>query len=306
MAIRILPENEIKQAANSFNTPSLLYANPKNLYERRAKRLQQLAENNPFSDYLIFASRIVEAQKNVLVNRPISEHHKELEHNLQKSGGIAPLDISQITLTNEWREILQALLDEIITQPLNETAIATVEWLKKASETELDELANSLLKGNFHEVSSDKAVFLWSALSLYWVQLTQQLPRNIKAEIGDRSCCPVCNSAPVSGVVHFGETQGLRYLHCSLCESEWNVVRAKCSNCEQSGKLDNWSLDKAEAAVKAESCGDCGSYLKILYQDRDPYVEAVADDLASIFLDAEMEEKHFVRSGLNPFLFPTE
>ncbi len=44
---------------------------------------------------------------------------------------------------------------------------------------------------------------------------------------------------------------------------------------------------KRSAAVKAESCGDCGTYLKILYQEKDPKVEAVADNLASLILDAE-------------------
>ena len=40
-----------------------------------------------------------------------------------------------------------------------------------------------------------------------------------------------------------------------------------------------------------------------MFQEKDPNVEAVADDLASIFLDIEMEEKGFARSGLNPFVF---
>lgn len=86
---------------------------------------------------------------------------------------------------------------------------------------------------------------------------------------------------PVSSIVQIGTTQGLRYLHCNLCETEWHVVRVKCSNCEQSRDLHYWSLDNEQAAVKAESCGDCGTYLKIMYQEKDPKVEAVADDLAS-------------------------
>lgn len=61
-----------------------------------------------------------------------------------------------------------------------------------------------------------------------------------------------------------------------------------------------------DAAVKAESCGDCGTYLKILYQEKDPKVEAVADDLASLILDAKMEQEGFARSSINPFLFPGE
>lgn len=99
---------------------------------------------------------------------------------------------------------------------------------------------------------------------------------------------------------------GLRYLHCNLCETEWHVVRVKCSNCEQSRDLHYWSLDNEQAAVKAESCGDCGTYLKIMYQEKDPKVEAVADDLASTVLDARMEQEGFARSSINPFMFPGE
>lgn len=55
----------------------------------------------------------------------------------------------------------------------------------------------------------------------------------------------------------------------------------KMQQLEQSGKLHYWSLDDEQAAIKAESCDDCGTYLKILYQEKEPKVEAVADDLAS-------------------------
>lgn len=33
-------------------------------------------------------------------------------------------------------------------------------------------------------------------------------------------------------------------------------------------------------------------------------LELVADDLASLALDAEMEEKEFARSGINPLMLP--
>ena len=68
MSIRILPDTEIKQAASSFEHPPLLFANPKNLYARRAKRLRQLAEHNPFKDYLEFAANLVEVQLDLLEN----------------------------------------------------------------------------------------------------------------------------------------------------------------------------------------------------------------------------------------------
>lgn len=305
MGIRILPESEIKPAAGSFHAPSLLYANPKNLYRRRAERLRQLAENNPFSDYLKFAAEIVDIQLELLETQPIANVSSGLQTLIENGQNETPLNAKHFQRSSEWRELLLQIIAKFRPNATDEM-LPTLEWLEKASNSELDELADSLLNERYEEVSADKAVFLWSALSLYWVQLTQQLPRNAQAEVGGRQTCPVCDAAPISSVVHFGDSQGLRYLHCSLCESEWNMVRAKCSNCEQSGKLDYWSLDNAEAAVKAESCGDCGTYLKIIYQEKDPHVEPVADDLATIFLDTEMEEKNFSRTGLNPFLFVGE
>lgn len=306
MSIRILPESEIKQAASSFQHPPLLFANPKNLYQRRAKRLRQLAENNPFGDYLGFAAQIVDVQLALLESHPIANISEKLTASLDAESNKKPLDAKHFVRSAEWRELLLAFIEKFKPQA-SETIQATLEWLEKASSSELETLADHLLNERFEEVGADKAVFLWAVLSLYWVQLAQQLPRGTKTEYGEqRHTCPVCDSAPVASVVHFGDAQGLRYLHCSLCESEWNVVRAKCSNCEQTGKLEYWSLDSAEAEVKAESCGDCESYLKVMYQEKDPHVEPVADDLGTLFLDAEMEQKGLARSGINPFLFQVE
>ncbi|MDO4698350.1 MAG: formate dehydrogenase accessory protein FdhE [Pasteurellaceae bacterium] len=304
MSIRILPDSEIQQAASSFQHPPLLFANPKNLYQRRAKRLRQLAENHPLGHYLQFAAELVDIQLTLLIEKPISDVSVQLKATL--SEGQKPLNAKQFVRSAEWRELLLAFIAKV-KEHVPEPAYATLEWLEKASVSEIEQLADDLLNERYETVQSDKAVFLWAVLSLYWVQLAQQLPRQTKTEYGEgRHTCPVCDSAPVASVVHFGDTQGLRYLHCALCESEWNMVRAKCSNCEETGKLDYWSLDSTDAAVKAESCGDCESYLKVMYQEKDPHVEPVADDLASIFLDAEMEQKGLARSGINPFLFQVE
>lgn len=305
MAIRILPDSEIKQAASSFHNPPLLFANPKNLYQRRAERLRALANKSPLTQYMLFAAQIADIQLRLLEQFPITTLPDSISHHISQSKGLTPLHAKYLPRDKQWLDLLYALLSEC-KQIANETSLAAIEWLEKASTVELEELATALLNEQFEKVSADKAVFIWAALSLYWVQLTQLLPRHANSEKGDDlHRCPVCDSAPVTSVVHFGNTQGLRYLHCSLCESEWHIVRAKCSHCEQSGKLDYWSLDTDEA-IKAESCGDCQSYLKILYQEKDPHTESVADDLASIYLDAEMEQKGFARSGLNPFLFQNE
>ncbi len=306
MAIRILPENEIQQKASQFQQPALLFPNPKNLYQRRAERLRKLAENHPFTEYLQFVVHIVESQLNLLETQPQSKDDRlNSEYFAQHLSSIQPLNTSHWQRDNIWQDYLEQILQDSKTHA-NEQILATIEWLEKASKTELDKLADSLLAQQYHEVSSDKAVFIWAALSLYWLQLAAQMPHsNVQENNENLHYCPVCGSAPVASVVQVGSTQGLRYLHCSLCETEWNMVRAQCTNCHSIHHLDYWGIDQQQAAVQAESCGDCHSYLKSLYQEKDPYVDAVADDLASIFLDIEMEEKGFAKSGINPFMFPS-
>lgn len=307
MSIRIIPQDELeKQEKRAGDTiPPLLFPRLKNLYNRRATRLRELAESNPLGDYLRFAGLIAHAQEVVLYDNPL---HMDLTARIKEAAdqGKPPLDIHTLPRDKHWHTLLHSMIAELKPE-MSGQALAVIENLEKASSTELEEMASVLFASDFASISSDKAPFIWAALSLYWAQMAALIPGKARAEYGEhRQFCPVCGSMPVSSIVQIGSTQGLRYLHCNLCETEWHVVRVKCSNCEQSRDLHYWSLDNEQAAVKAESCGDCGTYLKMLYQEKDPNVEAVADDLATLVLDARMEQEGFARSSINPFLFPGE
>ena len=59
----ICRRNQTKK--NSYDIPPVLFANPKNLYQRRAKRLRELAKDHPLADYLLFAADVVESQLSV-------------------------------------------------------------------------------------------------------------------------------------------------------------------------------------------------------------------------------------------------
>ena len=253
----------------------------------------------------MFAAAIADAQLALLETMPIPQDPR-----LQALSGEQlankPLDVKNWQRDPIWRKLLTALLEKL-KPSANDQILTTIEWLEKAADSELEDLADKVLAQEFATISSDKAVFVWAALSLYWFQLVQQIPHNAKQEsTEDLHLCPVCSASPTASMIHLGTNQGLRYMHCSLCESEWNMVRTQCTNCGESSDLDYWSLDEHLAAVRSESCGSCHSYLKALYQEKDPKMEVIADDLASIFLDMEMEKKGFMKSGLNPFVFPAE
>jgi FdhE protein len=55
-------------------------------------------------------------------------------------------------------------------------------------------------------------------------------------------------------------------------------------------------------AVQAETCDDCGHYLKIVHMAKDTQVDPVADDLASIALDLLVAETGKQRHGVNLML----
>ncbi|WP_312245157.1 formate dehydrogenase accessory protein FdhE [Stutzerimonas nitrititolerans] len=280
---------------------SLLLPQLEQRYARRAERLERLAAGHVMADYLRFAAAIATAQQQLLDASPLPD---AANARLALDADQAPLDHARLQRDPYWRELLAGLVERLRPAAPSQ-AQAVLDALQNESAGQLEALADALLAGRFDEVGNGRALFLWSALSLYWTQLAARLPLRASAALGEqRQFCPVCAASPSASVVLSGERGGLRYLHCSLCESRWHMVRVKCSNCEQAGKLDYWLLDDKSAPLKAESCGDCGSYLKLLHFDRTQDMDVFADDLASLALDAEVERQGFARSSFNPFLLP--
>ncbi|MET0226457.1 MAG: formate dehydrogenase accessory protein FdhE, partial [Dokdonella sp.] len=52
-----------------------------------------------------------------------------------------------------------------------------------------------------------------------------------------------------------------------------------------------------------ESCDVCHSYRKIVYQEKDPKVEPLADDLATLSLDLLLGESGYHRASGHPLLW---
>ncbi|MCX8618926.1 formate dehydrogenase accessory protein FdhE [Gilliamella sp. B2923] len=300
MSIKIVPQAQLEQ--HNFNSvikqiPLVFYPSAKTLYTHRIERLQALARKSPFSDYLNFCLQIAQQQANLVKQQPV-----ELHQSIPLNNDNPPLSLKNLPLSDVWQKYLNQLLQAISDTTPQITLV--IESLLKNSAEQLQQKAFYLLNGKLNKVEGNESIFIWSALSLYYCQLASQIKGKAVAENTDNSwLCPVCNSMPVASVIQIGGNNGLRYLHCSLCESEWYVPRVKCTSCDDLQHIEYFSLDNTLAAIKTECCHTCQSYLKIFDQDKDPHLEVIADDIASLILDIKTEEEGFAKSGINPFIF---
>lgn len=176
-----------------------------------------------------------------------------------------------------------------------------------APDAELDAQADLLIASRAEGVDGQAAPFVMAALQVYWAAMASTLRVTDVPQLDVATVCPVCGSPPVASIVRSDKRgpQGYRYLHCSLCETEWHMVRITCSHCLTTEGIIYNAIEGGCEAVRAETCGKCHTYRKILYQEKDTGVEPVADDLASLSLDLLMTEDGFHRGSGNPLLWQT-
>ncbi|MGQ4877805.1 formate dehydrogenase accessory protein FdhE [Billgrantia sp. LNSP4103-1] len=283
-------------------------------FARRARRLEALAERSePLGDFLRFMAQVAQAQQVALEHTTPGWQPEPEAFSLALEHGMPPLNVQalqgDIDLDSELEGLLAALelrvgqaqrplLDSLRTQPRDAVA----------------RMARDVLAGQAGDVPTRGLMpLVAAALQVAWLRLAHSLPQVPARPSGEvRTLCPSCGSPPVASVIETEpRSQGVRYLQCGLCATQWYLERSICSVCEQSGKLDYLSLapeagereDEGAAAAQAEACGDCDSYLKIFPRALDASAEPLADDLASLTLDLLLgEEGRYRRSGFNPLL----
>jgi len=283
-------------ASLGVQPPSVIQMELSALYALRGERLRALATaKNPMAGYLLFAAQVVDWQRAWLAKNPLPPPDAQTPLLVDwQSRPLAPAEGINVTY---WRPALDDLLQ------LFAGKLSFIAKIAAMNDDGKKAAALALLAGDTGLTGTDGAPFFWAALSLYWAQWARTRPLDAREVVGAaRDFCPLCGGAPVAAMIVAQPQDGLRYLHCSLCESAWRLVRGQCSACGAGGKLRYWLLEE-EKNIQSESCGDCMSYLKILQRNHNPNLEPLADDLATLALDALVEEQGFSRSGLNPFLF---
>lgn len=299
MTTTLLQPGQIEAAAGSI--PELRLP-PADLFLERARRLEQLAEGHAMGDYLRFVARLARAQQENLgagfaASLPTSERLAQC-----REYAILPLAPAGLARPEGWHKTARDLARKVRSS-LPQAGQAALQLSMENPDTWLDEQAGRLFEGDMQHLDAAAAPVIGAALQVHWTHLARQLDPAQVARPEHPNLCPVCGSHPVSSVVRIGGAEsGLRYLHCALCSSEWHVVRAKCSNCDNTRGIAYHYLEGGDSVVRAESCPECQTYLKIVHQDKDPLADPVADDLATLTLDLLMDEAGFARSGINWYL----
>jgi FdhE protein len=299
MTTTLLQPGEIEAAAGDI--PELLLPHD-DLFLMRARRLEQLAEGHTLGDYLRFVAELARAQQDMLsaglaLAMPTAERLAQC-----REYQMPPLAPAGLGLPDGWRDTARQLAQTV--QPVLPAAgQAALGSVLEGRDAWLDAQAVQLLDGNTQGLDAAVAPIIGAALQVHWAHLVRQLDPAQVARLEHPNLCPVCGSHPVSSVLRIGGPEnGLRYLHCGLCASEWHVVRAKCSNCDNSREIAYYHLEGGDNVVRAESCPECQTYLKIVHHDKDPLADPVADDLATLTLDLLMDETGYAKSGINWYL----
>lgn len=275
--------------------PFILPPRPEQLFSQRALRLRALAGSVPsLSGYLQLMAKLAESQARLIAanNAPAVS----LERN--------PLGA---LIDGAWGEMLVPVVQALIKDfPAPSTAVSqALIRIAGADGSAVNQWLVGLQSGQ--PLPEDVAVlpFIAAALQLELTRLAAEVDPgfNDHDQSGGAGRCPVCASWPVASMLQtVGERQGLRYLHCGFCASDWSHPRIQCVNCGSSEHLAYQSIEGVDTGVQAETCDACHVYLKRIDRDKIPRADPIADDLATLGLDLMLNERGYQRLGMNPLL----
>jgi FdhE protein len=281
-----------------------LYAvlpDPSKLYLARCKRLRALAPGHMLEPYLRFAANVTEAQHEIEAGLaepmlpPLDQMREALANEMP------PIGLTAINLGEESEVILSRLLERLCDDPLPPEARDAIESLASATVQKRHQLLSGAAKGVPTDNIAERVLIL-ASLQVYFSRLASKLAAEDLKPIAD-GLCPACGSPPMSSsVVGWPKAENLRFCACSMCGMMWNVVRIKCVFCSSTGGISYHSIEGKPETVKAETCGQCRRYLKILYQVKDHELDPLSDDVATLDLDMVLATEGWQRGAHNLFL----
>lgn len=292
----------------SSSEPPAIIVPDADVFANRAERFEQLAEGHGLGDWLRFLGAISRAQHEALQALPDLPVPDDAALAFAREHRMPPLAAQSWPRDPAWHDMLRRIAAAAaVTPAAPEAARADIARLAALPAERMEELAERVLHTELYGDDAALLPYVAAALQVLWTGLARKVSHGI-TPLDVPGVCPCCGFLPVASVVRtVGEVSNLRYLHCALCNVEWNLVRVKCAACDSTAGISYRELQgeavKQPGAIRAEVCDSCKSYLKIVYQEKGG-VDPVADDLATLALDILVDEAGYARAGPNLLFVP--
>jgi FdhE protein len=282
--------------------PFVRLPDPTALFAARAERLRFLAQTHGLAAYLTFLAGVSEAQHVIQDGLPAIDAPSRDTLERAHDQGMPPLDRGRFNADPAYDATLARLLAAADDVAMPEAARAALERTRRADAAVQADMASAVLSDAVPVEALAEHVFIAAALQVHFARLAAALDGDRLVPVGD-GACPSCGGAPVSSlIVGWNGAHGTRFCACSLCGTLWNYVRIKCTVCGSTGGIGYEEVDGGPGTIKAETCNACHTYVKVLHQHKDPALDPVADDVASLALDLLVREAGYRRGAVNPFL----
>lgn len=275
---------------------------PTQLFTERAERLRSLADGHDLESYLRFLAGLSDLQSKIQNGLPEPDFPPAETLARANEHGMPPLDRNTFTADVAFDATLERLVEAAIDLDMPAEARAALDRLRAADVDMQDAMIRNVLADTIPIEALAEHVFVAAALQVHFARLAERLDPAALKPVGD-GACPACGGPPVaSAIVGWAGAEGSRFCSCSLCGTLWNYIRARCTVCGSTAKMSYREIDGGPGHIKAEVCESCRSYVKVVYRDKNPALDPVADDVATLALDLLVRDLGFRRGSVNPFL----
>jgi len=282
--------------------PFVRLPEPRSLFGLRAMRFTALAPGHQLEPYLRFLAALSQAQDKLAGEIEAPALPEFDEQRRRAAHAMPPLPREELASDAATEAAFARLIELMEPVAMPELARAALTRIA-AADTEARRAMFAAVLGDAVPVEAvAEHIFAAAALQVAAALRTARLDALLPQPVAD-GVCPCCGGAPVtSAVVGTANIEGVRYVQCSLCAAQWNHVRVKCVSCGSTKGIAYQEIEGVADTIKAETCDECRTYVKILNQRKEPELESVADDVASLGLDILVTEAGWRRAGVNPFL----
>ncbi|WP_103171633.1 MULTISPECIES: formate dehydrogenase accessory protein FdhE [Paracoccus] len=273
------------------------------VFDKRAGRFAFLADHGGnLGPYMRFLADLTALQARLARELPAVTPIPSDRVELARASRMPPIDRMALATDEGMHATLDRFLAEAATLEMPEQARLSLSAVTASGIADRHWLLENILSDRIPHDSAAPHLFVGAAVQLHLARLagTLDATKLVKIRTGT---CPTCGGKPAtSSVMGTAGIESTRYATCGCCATQWNEVRVVCLCCGSNAAISYRSAETDEATVKAEVCGDCKGWVKILYQVKNASLDPIADDVSSLGLDMLMKDTDFRRGGFNPFI----